>query len=95
MGLVSPVSIELSTADSPLTTIPSVAMRSPGRTSNSSPICNCSIGTISGNPPRKIVTSLLPSANKDVRALLAFAFARVSKYRPRITKKITPAATSV
>ena len=37
-GLDSPVSIELSTALSPLITIPSVAMRAPGRTSNSSPI---------------------------------------------------------
>jgi hypothetical protein len=75
--------------------MPSVATRSPGLTSNSSPICSCSIGTMSGNPPRTIVTSLLPSAKREERAAPARALALVSKKRPRMTKKITPAATSV
>ena len=91
----SPVSNELSTALLPETTIPSVAIRSPGRTSNSSPICRFSIEEISGNPPRIIVTSLAPSESNVDKALLARRFARVSRYLPRTTKRITPPATSV
>ena len=53
------------------------------------------MGTINGKPPRTIVTSLLPRASREESAAPARAFARVSKKRPRITKKITPAATSV
>ena len=41
------------------------------------------------------MTSLLPKARREDSAAPARDFARVSKKRPRITKKITPAATSV
>ena len=39
-GTDSPVSIEASTAPRPETTVPSVAIFSPGRTTNSSPTCS-------------------------------------------------------
>ena len=44
-GIDSPVSIDSSTALVPSTTTPSVAMRSPGLTTNRSPTASCSIGT--------------------------------------------------
>ena len=94
-GTDSPVSIELSTEEFPEITTPSVAMRAPGFTTNSSPKTKCSIGIRTSKPFLNTVTSLALRESSDVRALLARCFARDSKKRPKITKSNTPAATSV
>ena len=86
---------ELSTELLPETITPSVAIRSPGATTNSSPISKFSTGITTVKPPRTTLTSFTFSASNADRALLARRLARVSRKRPRITKVITPAATSV
>ena len=60
-GTGSPVSIDWSTADSPSTTTPSVAIFSPGRTTNTSPIESSSIGTDTSMPSRRTRASFAPS----------------------------------
>ena len=94
-GRDSPVISELSTELLPEITTPSVATRSPGATTNSSPISKFSTGIRTVNPPRITLTSLTFKAKRAERALLARRFARVSRNLPRITKVTTPAATSV
>ena len=91
----SPVIIELSTELCPEITTPSVAMRLPGLTTNSSPTTRCEIGISTSRPLRSTATSFSPSASNVESALLALLFARVSRNRPRMTKRSTPAATSV
>ena len=94
-GNDSPVINELSTELLPETITPSVATRSPGATTNSSPISKFSTGMTTVKPPRTTLTSFTFSAKRADSALLARRFARVSRKRPRITKVTTPAATSV
>ena len=94
-GTDSPVSIELFTEDVPEITKPSVAIRAPGLTTKSSPMASSEIGMITSRPLRSTVTSLAPRAKRVESALPARVFARDSKWRPRITKSSTPAATSV
>ena len=94
-GIDSPVSIELSTEELPEITTPSVGIRAPGLTTNSSPITRCSIGINTSRPLRRTVTSFALKERSEVSALLARCFARDSKKRPKITKRRTPAATSV
>ena len=94
-GSDSPVINELSTELLPETTTPSVATRSPGTTTNSSPISKFSTGIRAVNPPRITLTSLTFRAKSAESALLARRFARVSRNLPRMTKVTTPAATSV
>ncbi|CAB4537286.1 unannotated protein [freshwater metagenome] len=94
-GVDSPVIIELFTELWPEITIPSVAIRAPGFTMNSSPMLSSVTGMRVSMPARITVTSFSPSANKVESALLALFFARDSRYLPRMTKKRTPAATSV
>jgi hypothetical protein len=53
--MLSPVSIDSSTADVPRTTRPSVGIRSPGRTSTRSPIACCSIVVHPKEPPTRRV----------------------------------------
>ena len=58
IGTDSPVSMELSTEELPEITTPSVAIRAPGLTTNSSPRTKCSIGMRTSRPFLKTVTSL-------------------------------------
>ena len=95
-GAGSPVIALVSTAAAPATTVPSAAMRSPGRTTNRSPTRRCATGTRCSAPrlPRRTVTSSgrsLPSART---APPAARRARVSKYRPASWNVVMPAATS-
>ena len=94
-GVDSPVSIALFTDEFPEMTKPSVAMRAPGLTTKSSPIASSEIGIITSRPLRRTITSFAPRAKSVERALPARVFARDSKWRPRITNRSTPAATSV
>ena len=78
IGTDSPVIRALSTDDAPDSTTASVAIRSPGRTTNSSPTCNCPIGMSTSRPSRKTVASLAPSLSRAVTASPARSFARDS-----------------
>ncbi len=59
-GTGSPVSMLVSTADAPSSTTPSVAIFSPGRTTNRSPTARSLIGRRTSTPSRRIATSLAP-----------------------------------
>ena len=95
IGADSPVNIELLTDEVPEITKPSVATRAPGLTIKSSPIASSEIGIITSSPLRRTVTSFAPKERRVDRAELARRLARDSRWRPRITKSRTPAATSV
>ena len=93
-GTDSPVTIEVSTAEAPSTISPSVAIFSPGRTTNSSPTCSASTGMRVSKPSRRTDTSLAPSSSSDRSAAPAVRLDRASKYRPSRMNVVTPAAAS-
>lgn len=93
-GTDSPVSIEASTAEEPSTTVPSVAIFSPGRTRKRSPTCSAAVGIVVSTPSRRTVTSFAPSSISAFSAAPAFRFERASKYRPARMNAVTPAAAS-
>ena len=79
-GTDSPVSSDWSTADTPSSTIPSVAIFSPGRTTKRSPTASCSTGTRRSAPSAsRIATSFAPSSSSAVSAAPARRLARASK----------------
>jgi hypothetical protein len=82
-GTDSPVSIEASTADVPSATTPSVAIFSPGRTTNRIPTSSRSIGMRSSTgpeaPSRSTATSLAPSSSSARSAAPACRLERASK----------------
>jgi hypothetical protein len=67
-GTLSPVSIEASTAEVPLTTTPSVATFSPGRTTNRIPTASSLIGTRTSTPSRSTAASRAPSSSSAASA---------------------------
>ncbi|MEY9214858.1 hypothetical protein ABH917_004304 [Thermobifida halotolerans] len=78
-GTDSPVSMLMSTAEVPSSTTPSVAIFSPGRTTNRSPTANRSTGTRVSCPSRRSVTSLAPSSSRARSAAPARRLERASK----------------
>ncbi|MGX1300949.1 hypothetical protein RKD35_002437 [Streptomyces albogriseolus] len=78
-GTDSPVSIDASTAEAPSTTVPSVAIFSPGRTTNRSPTDRRSAGTRTSRPSRRTVTSLAPSSISARSAAPACRLERASR----------------
>ncbi len=78
-GTDSPVSIEASTAEEPSTTVPSVAIFSPGRTVKRSPTLKSAVGMRTSRPSRSTATSLAPSSRSARSAAPALRFARASK----------------
>ena len=64
-GTGSPVRRDRSTADRPSSTTPSVAIFSPGRTTNRSPTWSPSIGTSRSPPSSSRLTCLAPSSISD------------------------------
>ncbi len=78
-GTDSPVSIEASTAEDPSTTVPSVAIFSPGRTTNRSPTASLPTGTRTSRPSRSTATSLAPSSSSALSAAPARRLERASK----------------
>ena len=94
MGTDSPVINALSTDEWPLMTIASVAIFSPGRTTNSSPTANALIGIWISWPSRRTVASLAPILSRAVTARPALSFARDSAYRPASRNVVTVTATS-
>ncbi len=82
IGMLSPVSMLSSTADSPSTTMPSVAIFSPGRTTKTSPTMTSSTGTSTSFPSR-ITLAVLAWRSISLRMasdVRPFAFA--SRYFP-------------
>ena len=94
-GIDSPVTSDASTAERPSVTIPSVAIFSPGRTTNRSPA-----GEFRhrhpplGSPSRSTATVLAPRAASALSARPDRSRARASRYRPASTAAVTPAAAS-
>ena len=93
-GTLSPVRSERSTPETPCSTSPSVAMRSPGRTTKVSPTTSCAVGTRRSGPSTSSVASGAPSSSSARSAAPAWRFARASKKRPVSTRVVTTAATS-
>ncbi len=93
-GTDSPVSREVSTAEAPSVTVPSVAIFSPGRTTNRSPTASRATGIRTSPPSRRTATSLAPSSISARSAAPARRLARASSQRPRSRKAVTPAAAS-
>jgi hypothetical protein len=63
----------------PETTTPSVAIFSPGRTTNSSPACRSSIEIFVSTPHRSTATSFAPSSSNARSAAPAWRLDRFSK----------------
>ena len=93
-GTGSPVSIEVSTAELPAVTMPSAAIFSPGRTTNSSPAASCSAGIRTSTPSRSTAAWLAPSDSSARSAAPERRLARASRYRPSRISAVTPDATS-
>ena len=93
-GTGSPVSIEASTAEVPVSTTPSVATFSPGRTTKASPTASCSAGTCVSTPSRSTLTCLAPSDISARSAAPERRLARDSNHRPASRNVVTPVAAS-
>ena len=93
-GTGSPVSNDVSTAERPSTTRPSVATFSPGRTTKRSPTASSSTAMRTSSPPRRTATSLAPSSRSACRAAPDRRFARASNHRPARISTTTTAAVS-
>ena len=79
-GTDSPVSMLMSIAEWPSSTVPSVATFSPGRTMNRWPTSSSSIGTRRSLPSSsRIATSFAPSSSSAFSAAPARRLARASK----------------
>ena len=73
------MSIEASTAELPWSTIPSVAIFSPGRTTNRSPTASSATGTRTSAPSRSTATSFAPMSSRARSAAPACRFERFSR----------------
>ena len=73
---------------------PSVAIFSPGRTTNRSSTASWSAGIRCSAPPRSTDTSFAPSSSRARSAAPARRLERASKYRPARMNVVTPAAAS-
>ena len=78
-GTGSPVSMLASTAEPPSTTTPSVAIFSPGRTTNTVPGVSSPAGISSSRPSRSTATSLAPISSSARSAAPARRLDRASK----------------
>ncbi len=77
-GIGSPVIIDVSRAEEPSTTVPSVAIRSPGRIANRSPTRSSPIGMTASTPSRITRTELGASFASAERTLRADRLERAS-----------------
>ncbi len=93
-GSLSPVISDRSRAELPETTTPSVATRSPGRTTNPCPGTSSSMGIRRSRPPSLTVTSLAARPARERRAAPVPRRARASRWRPVSTKSGTATAAS-
>ncbi len=98
-GTDSPVSIERSTALDPVTTTPSVAIFSPGRTTNTSPVRSSPTGIVRSRvrpsgPSSSTVASLAPRSRSARSAAEERWTARAWAQRPKRISVVTTAADS-
>ena len=93
-GTDSPVIMLASTAEAPSSTVPSVAIFSPGRTTNRSSTVSASIGIRCSRPSRSTEASLAPSSKSARSAAPARRRERTSKNRPARIAAVMPVATS-
>ncbi len=93
-GIGSPVTIASATSERPSSTIASVGMRSPGRTTSTSPTASDADGTSSSAPPRS--TRAVGGANSISRRMAADAWPRerASSQRPASIRATMTAAAS-
>ena len=93
-GIDSPVSIDSSTDEEPSSTTPSVAMRSPGRTTIVSPTISCSAGISTSSPPRS-TWAVAGLRSSSLRTAAEECFLMISSmYLPSSTKAMITAETS-
>ena len=83
-GIGSPVMADSSTLVCPKSTVPSAGMRSPGRTTISSPVRSSATGTTVSTPPRTTVASLGARSMSVSSARLVSPFARASRNLPTV-----------
>ncbi|MCY1231008.1 hypothetical protein D9M72_434440 [compost metagenome] len=93
-GTLSPVSIDSSAWLLPSITSASTGMRSPGRTTTSSPTRTDASGTLASWPPRRTRAVSGRSAASARMASAVWRLARVSSHLPSRTSVITTAALS-
>ena len=93
-GTDSPVSMLASIADEPSTTSPSVAMRSPGRTTTRSPTFTCAAGTSASPAGVRTRATVGARSSRARSAAPERRFARCSSQRPTSRKVVTTAADS-
>jgi hypothetical protein len=93
-GTLSPVNRLASTALVPLWTVPSVATRSPGRTTKRSPTRSSATGTSVSTPSRSTLAEVAPNSSSARRSAPARRLARPSIRRPASWKVVSAAPTS-
>ena len=93
-GIGSPVSIDSSTADEPLTTMPSTGTFSPGRTTTRSPVTTLATGTSTSVPPRRTRAVLGCRPMSALMAAPVCPLARASSRRPNRISVMMRAAES-
>ena len=93
-GMLSPVSMASSTAESPSTTRPSSAMASPGRTTKASPGWSVAIDTSTSRPSFSTHAVLGCRRTSASSARAVRALARASRNLPRSTSVTTAAEAS-
>ena len=94
-GTLSPVSIDISTDDDPSMTTPSVAIRSPGATTNTSSTCSESTSTMLVVPsPRRTSTASPTVSSRAFTASPMRRFDRCSNHLPASTIATVVDATS-
>ena len=93
-GMLSPVSIDSSTAERPSIISPSTGTFSPGRTTTISPITTFSTGISSSRPSLTTLAVLALSPISFFMASEVLPFATASRYLPSIISVITTAEAS-
>ena len=92
--MLSPVSADSSTADEPLSTLPSTGMLCPGRTAKTSPTLTSDTGTVSSFPSRIRLAVFGASFISPLSASVVFPFDRASSIFPTVISARIIAADS-
>ena len=93
-GTLSPVRADSLTELSPLTTVPSTGMASPGRTTNRSPTLTSSIETVRSTSPSKMTAVFGAIFIRDFNASVVFPFDFASSVFPTVISVRIVAADS-
>ena len=92
--MLSPVRADSFTALLPSSTTPSTGIFSPGRTTNTSPCCTCSMGTVTSAPLRSSVAVLGARFIRPFRASVVLPLERASNVLPTVIRVRMVAADS-